>query len=129
VLFVSHVTSLAMEICGDADGFSIYHLDELNDKSNCFYSGDFINARELEDNLGIGVGILPTLAGSFLMRNFENENHIWAETILILQAQKLDRDLQVEGSTINYTRPFTNMSRFLQHNLQNYSGENVEIKN
>jgi len=40
------------------DEYSIYHRDERVDKSRCFDFGDFLTAKDIEDNLGIDVGII-----------------------------------------------------------------------
>ena len=59
-------TSLTTEICGIVDNFSIYHWDNFNDKSKCFDYGDFVSAREIEENIGIDAGIVPTFLTIFL---------------------------------------------------------------
>ena len=46
-------TSLTTEIYEIFDNFSIYHWDTFSDKSNCFDYGDFVFAREKEDNIGM----------------------------------------------------------------------------
>ena len=43
--------SLTNKICVNFDNFSIYHWDNFINKSKCFDYGDFVSAREIEDNI------------------------------------------------------------------------------
>ena len=47
----------------------IYHWDNFSDKSKCFDYGDFIFAREIEDNIGVDAGNVPTLIYNIPMRD------------------------------------------------------------
>ena len=60
-------TCLTTEICGIFDNFGIYHWDDFMDKSKCFDCGDFVTAREIEDNISADVGIVPTLMDNIPM--------------------------------------------------------------
>ena len=62
-------TSLKTEIGGVFENFSIHHWDNLRDKSRFFYYGDFVSAREIEDNIGDDVGIVPTLLDNIPMED------------------------------------------------------------
>jgi hypothetical protein len=70
-------TSLTTEICGIFDNFSIYHWDDFSDKSKCFDYGDFVSAQEIEDNIGVDVGIVPTLVDTIPMRDYSVSDNIW----------------------------------------------------
>ncbi len=70
-------TSLTTKICGILDNFSIYHWDDFCDKSKCFDYGDFVSARDIEDTIGVDVGIVPTLMDHIPMRNYGDSNDIW----------------------------------------------------
>jgi hypothetical protein len=118
-------TSLTTEICGILDDFSIYHWDNFCDKSKCFDHGDFISAREIEDTIGIDVGIVPTLMDNIPLRVCSDSNNIWTELVKIFRPKMFDRDLQIKGF-VSIIGLMANMSRFLQK-LEHCSGENAEI--
>jgi len=107
------------------DEFSIYHWDNFNDKSKCFDYGELITTREIEDNLGVDVGIIMTLMYNIPMRDQCGINGIWAEIAIILRSQIFECDLQIRGPGSN-DGTLTNMSRFLQK-LEHCSGENAEV--
>jgi hypothetical protein len=44
---------------GTKDGFFIYSWEDRVEKSRCFDFGDFLIARDIENNLGTDVGIIP----------------------------------------------------------------------
>jgi len=69
-------TSLTTKICGIFDNFGIYHLDDLIDKPKCIDNGDFVIAREIEDNIGANAGIAPTLNGNIPMRDYNDSNKV-----------------------------------------------------
>jgi hypothetical protein len=48
-------TRLTNATCETIDEFSIYHWNERTKNFRCFDFGDFIGARDFEDNLGIDV--------------------------------------------------------------------------
>ena len=51
-------TSLTMQtVFGTTDEFYTYSRDDRVEKSRCFYFGDFLIARDIENNLGTDVGI------------------------------------------------------------------------
>jgi hypothetical protein len=54
-------TSLTTKLCGICDEFCNFHWDEFSDKSKCFDYGELATTREIEDNFGIDVGLIPTL--------------------------------------------------------------------
>ena len=116
-------TSLTNEICGIFDNFGIYHWDHFIDESKFFNYGDFVTAREIEDNIGADDGISPTLKDNIPMWDYSDLNKVWTEVIKILRSQMFDRDLKIKGP-IPTTGPLADMSRFLQ-NLEHCSGENA----
>ena len=65
-------TSLTTEICGIFDTFSIYHWDDFSDKSKYFDYGDFVFAREIENNIGVVDDIVPTLMDNISMRDYSD---------------------------------------------------------
>jgi len=88
-------TNLTTKICGIFDIFHIYHYDDFNDKSKCFNYGDFFSARKIEDNIGVDVGIVPTLMDNIPMRDYSDSNKVWTELVKILRSKIFDRDLQI----------------------------------
>ena len=54
--------------------------------------GELITAREIEDNLGIDVGIIPTLMDNIPKGDHFKSNGIWAGTTKILRSQIFDFD-------------------------------------
>jgi len=119
-------TSLTTEICGIFDSFSNYHWDDSSDKSKCFDYGDFLSAREIEDNIGVDAGIVPTLVDNVPMRDYSDSSKVWAELVKILRSKMFDRDLQIKGP-MSIAGPLANMSRFLQK-LEHCFGENAKNK-
>jgi len=69
-------TSLTTKICGIFDNFSIYHWDNFSDKSKCFHYGDFVFAREIENNIGVDVGIVLTLMDNIPFRDYDDRKNI-----------------------------------------------------
>lgn len=61
---------------GTMDEFSIYSWDERADKSRCFDFGDFLNVRDIENNLGTDTEIIPCFWGDIRMRDHEDINGI-----------------------------------------------------
>ena len=70
-------TSLTTKIRGIFDKFGIYHWDDFINKSKCFDYGDFVNAREILDNIGANVGIVPTLMDNIPIRDYSDSNKFW----------------------------------------------------
>ena len=58
------------------DEYSIYHWDERVDKSRCFDFGGFLIAKDIDDNLGMDVGIIPFFWGDIRMRDHDDNNGI-----------------------------------------------------
>jgi len=117
-------TSLTSEICGIFDNFSIYHWNNFSDKSKCFNYGDFVSAREIEDNIGADVGIVPTHMDNIPMRDYGDSNKVWKELVKILRSKIFYLDLQIKGP-MSTTSPLANMSRISQK-LEHCSGENAK---
>ena len=69
-------TSLTTKICGIFDNFVIYRLDDFIDKSKCFDYGDFVTAREIEDNIGANTGIVPTLMDNIPINDYSDSNKV-----------------------------------------------------
>ena len=90
-------TSLTTEVCGIFDNFCIYHWDDFSDKSKCFDYSDFVSAREIEDNIGAGSCIVPTLMDNIPMRDYSYSNIVWTELVKILRSKMFNRDLQIKG--------------------------------
>jgi hypothetical protein len=81
------------------DAYSIYHWDERVDKSRCFDFGDFLDAKDIEDNLGIDVVIIPYIWDDIRMRDHDDNNGIWAETMKITRSKVSDKALQLSNSS------------------------------
>ena len=60
------------------------------DKSNLFDFGDFLTAKDIEDDLGIDVGIIPYFWSNIRMRDHDYINGMWAETITIMRSKVSD---------------------------------------
>ena len=116
--------SATTKICGIFDNFSIYHWDDFSDKSKCFDNGDFVFARETENNIGVHIGIGPTLMDNIPMRDYSDSNTIWTEFVKILRSKIFDRDLQIKRPMLT-TVPLADMFRLLQK-LEHCFGENAE---
>ena len=63
---------------GTKDEFYIYSWEDRVEKSRCFDFGDFLNARDIENNLGTDAGIVPCFWGDIRMRDHDDSNGIWA---------------------------------------------------
>ena len=118
-------TSLTIVRCGIFDNFSIYHWDNFSDTSKCFEHGDFVSAREIKDNIGADVYIVPTLMNNIPMRDYGDINKVWTELVKILRSEVFDRDLQIKGP-MSIAGPLANTSRVFQK-LEHCSGENEKI--
>jgi len=75
------------------DNFSVYHRENFSDKSKCFDYGDFVFAREIEDNIGVDVGSVPTLMDNIPMRDYGDSNEVWTELVNVLRYKIFDRCL------------------------------------
>jgi hypothetical protein len=70
---------------------------------------------ELEDNLGINTGIVPMFRSDMLlMRDRVDNNGIWANTVEIMRAEVLDKDLKILDLAFRYNNASPNLSQFLQ---------------
>ena len=119
-------TSLTIQTpYGTEDEFSIYSWDDRVEKSRCFDFGDFLSAREIENNMGTDVGIIPCFWGDIRMRDHDDSNGIWAETIRIMKSKILDEAFQLPDVS-GRSGATANLSRFLQK-LELCNGENPEI--
>jgi hypothetical protein len=87
--------SLTTEIWGIFDNFYIYHWNNFSDKSKYFNYGDFVSAREIEDNIGVDASIVLTLMDNIPMKDFGDINNTWTELVKILRSKISDRDLQI----------------------------------
>ena len=59
-------------------------MDNFRDKSKFVDYGDFVSAREIEDNIGVDDGIVPPLMDNIPMRYYGDSNKIWSELVNIL---------------------------------------------
>jgi len=78
---------------GTTDDIFIYSWEDRVEKSRCFDFGDFLIARDIKNNLGTDVGIIPCFWGDICMRDHDNINRIWAETIRIMRSKISDEAL------------------------------------
>ncbi len=92
----------------------MHHWDERKDKSRSFDFGNFIEARNIEDNLGIDVGIVPNLWCDIRIRDHIDNNGIWAKTVKIMRAKDFDRDFQFPNPALRHINAPRNLSQFLQ---------------
>ena len=95
------------------------------DKSRCFDFGDFLTAKDVADNLGIDVGIIPYFWGDIRMRDHDDSNGIWAEIMRMRRSRVSDEALRLPNSS-NHPNPTPSLSRFLQK-LELRSGKNAEV--
>jgi hypothetical protein len=92
--------SLTMQTAfGTTDEFYIYSWDDRVEKSRCFDFGDFLIARDIENNLGTDVGIVPCFWGDIRMRDHDDSNGMWAEAIRIMKSKVYDEALQLPNSS------------------------------
>jgi hypothetical protein len=75
---------------GTTEDFYIYSWEDRVEKSRCFDFGDFLIARDIEHNLGTDVGIIPCFWGDIHMRDHDESNGIWAETVQIIKGRVSD---------------------------------------
>ncbi len=76
---------------------SIHQWEErapLN-KAHCLDFGDHVLAKDVEDSLEIGTGIVPMFGGDMSMRDYLESNGVWAKIVRLLRAKFFDRDLQI----------------------------------
>jgi len=92
ILALDHATTLTNVLCGIFNIFPIYHWNSFSDKSKCFDFGDFVSAREIEDNIGVDVGIVPTLMDNIPIRDYGGSSKIWTELVKILRSKIFNRD-------------------------------------
>ncbi len=115
--YVAIPTRLTIDIAyGDIDEFSIYRWDErapLN-KAHCLDFGDQVQAKEVEENLGIDTDIIPMFWGDVVMRDHLDNNGVWAETTKLLRSKVFDRDLQISDTAFRVVNAQPNLSHFLQ---------------
>ncbi len=70
-------TSLTIQTpFGTKNEFYIYSWEDRVKKSRCFDFGDFLIARDIENNLGNDVGIVPCFWGDIRMRDHDDSNGI-----------------------------------------------------
>ncbi len=67
------------------DEYSIYHWDEGNgmNKAHCLDFGSLVTSKEVENNLGIDIGIVPMFWGDMITRGHIDNDGIWAKTVKI----------------------------------------------
>ena len=110
---------------GTKDEFHIYSWEDRVEKSRCFDFHDFLIARDIQNNLGTDVGIVPCFWGDICMRDHDDSNGIWAEIARIMKSEVSEEALQLPDST-GHPGATTDLSRFLQK-LELCTGENPEI--
>ena len=119
-------TSLTFQTAlGTQDEIFIYSWEDRAEKFRCFDFGDFLIAKDIEDNLGTNVGIVPCFWGDIRMRDHNDSNGIWAETIRIMRSKVSHEALRLPDSSGN-SGVSTNLSRFLLK-LGLCNGENPDI--
>jgi hypothetical protein len=74
---VEFPTNLTMQTpFGTHDEFFIHSWEDHVEKSRCFDIGDFLIARDIENDLGTIVGIIPCFGGDIRMRDHDESNGI-----------------------------------------------------
>jgi hypothetical protein len=108
----------------------VYEWDGRDDKSHCIDFGEMYTAYQIKSNLGADAGIIPLFHDKHAMRDFNDENGIWAAVLVALKtkmpAKEMDmnRHLNADGS-----KDMVNMSRFLQK-IEHCNGEDsVKLNN
>ena len=81
------------------DEFYIYSWEDRVEKFCCFDFGDFLIARDIENNLVTDVGIVPCFRGDIRIRDHDASNGIWAETVRIMKIKVFDEALQLPDSS------------------------------
>ena len=72
----------------------------------------FLQARDFENNLGTDVGIIPCFWGDICMKDHEDNNGIWAETVRTMRSKVFYEALQLPGLS-GLLGVTANLSRFL----------------
>jgi hypothetical protein len=94
---------------------TVHIWDAYEFKSCRFDNRELYTAYQIKGNLGADAGIVPLFHDNNVMRDYVDENGIWAAVLVILKtkmdAKDLDmyRHLNPDGS-----KAIVNMSRFLQ---------------
>ncbi len=110
-------TSLTIDTTyGDIDDFSIYQGDEREplNKANYLDFGDLVSAKDVEDNLGIDISIVPMFWGDMSMRDHLDKNVGCRWTVRLLRANIFDRDLQIPDPAFRVANALPILSPFLQ---------------
>ncbi len=95
-------------------------------KAHCLDFGDMITPKEINDNLGIDIGIvLMIFWGDILMRDHTDISDVWRETFNISRAKVLDMDLKIPDPAFRVANAPPNLSRFLQK-FKHCTGEDAE---
>jgi len=108
----------------------VHHWETYEVKSCCFDYCELYTAYQIKGNLGADAGIVPLFHDKNVMRDFVDENGIWAAVLVILKtkmdAKDMDmyRHLNPDGS-----KDTLNMSRFLQK-MEHCNGEDsIKLNN
>ena len=96
----------------------VYDWDNRDDKSHCIDFGELYTAYQIRSNLGADAGIIPLFHDKHIMRDFSDENGIWAAVLVALKtrmpAKEMDMNkyLNADGS-----KDMVNMSRYKKWNI------------
>jgi hypothetical protein len=110
---------------GTQNEYFIYSWEDRVEKSRCFDFNDYLSSIEIENNLGTDVGIIPCFWGDIRMRDHDDNNGIWAETVRIMRSKIPDEALQLPDLS-GRSGVTANLPRILQK-LELCNGENPEI--
>ena len=72
---------------------SLFIIGMISLTSSNVLNSDLVTAREIEDNIGADVDIVPTLMDDIPMRDYSDSNKFWTELVNILRSKMFDRDL------------------------------------
>lgn len=92
----------------------VHHWDTNENKSHCFDYCELYTAYQIKGNLGADAGIVPLFHDKNAMRDFTDENGLWAAIVTVLKSKVPAKDLDMNRHLLEPTDTVNNMSRFLQ---------------
>ena len=99
----------------------VHHWDSNENKAHCFDYCEIYTAFQIKGNLGADAGIIPLFHDKNVMRDFSDENGLWAAVLTVLKTRVPAKDLDMNRHLLESTDT-VNMSRFLQK-LEHCNGE------
>jgi hypothetical protein len=108
----------------------VYDWENRDNKSHCFDFGEMCTAYQIRSNMGADAGIIPLFHDKHVMRDFSDENGIWAAVLVALQTKMPPKELDMNKYlNADGSKDMVNMSRYLQK-MEHCNGEDsVKLNN